>query len=215
MASQGDVKSAETLLTVQECSSSDNSSAKPRLERKASQWQANPFKTQNRLIIIVCCLVLLPMAAFTVVLLWMIMAHLIEPSTCTTPELCMSAAQLNQTDFTSADYIVDVPAARLVFIASWSSTLSTTFVGCVMVLYSYVVASKLLRLADEDSHGHAHPNPYQVTLLIRVLNADILVIWDMIRDLFGKGKRQEEKKSRIPGLLWTSFMIFLFSILCR
>jgi hypothetical protein len=195
------VKGAEALPNVHEVGSSDDISSEPSVNQRESRWHANPFKTQNRVIIVVCCLVLLPMAAFTVVLLWMIMAHLVEPLNCSIPELCMSAVQLNQTTLIAADYIVDIPVARLVFIASWSSTLSTTFVGCVMVLYSYVVASKLLQLADEDAHEHAHPNPYQVTLLIRVLNADILVVWDMIRDMFSKGNRRQDKKTKIPGLL--------------
>lgn len=218
MPSQLDAKSAQSLLNVHEVASSDNVSnvsPKPSLERKESQRQKNPFATQNRVIIVSCCVVLLPMAAFTAVLLWMIFAHLVQPLECTSTDLCMTAAQLNQTNFTSADYIVDVPAAQLVFIASWSSTLSTTFVGCVMVLCSYVVASRLLRLADEDTHAHGHPTPYQITLLIRLLNADILVLWDMIRDMFSASKHPERKNTRIPSLLKTAFGIFLLSILCR
>ncbi|KAF1939998.1 hypothetical protein EJ02DRAFT_495830 [Clathrospora elynae] len=207
-------KGTENLIATQEISN-ENPSATPSI---ANRWQGNPFKTQNRSIIFVCCLVLLPMIGFTVVIIWMIWAHKIEPSACPYPELCMSPEQLNQTHLGSGDYIVDFPAARLVFIASWSSTLSTAFIGCIMAIYGYIAASQLLRLSDADWHEQPHPSPYQVTLLIRILNADLLVLWDLgfagIKDALWDRTRSDKKKSRMPGLLWSTMVVFLFSILC-
>lgn len=110
-------------MTIQE-HSSDDLSTKPPLVRPESRWRANPFEAQNRSIIIVYYRVLFPMVMFTVVILWMILVHPIQPSDCPMDDFCMSPAQLHHTAFTSSDYIVEFPVARLVFIASWSSTLS-------------------------------------------------------------------------------------------
>lgn len=69
--------------------------------------------------------------------------------------------------------------------------------------------------SELDRHGHDHPSPYQVTLLIRALNADILVLIELVKDIFGKTLRGKATKSRIPALLLSTFLVFSLSIICR
>jgi hypothetical protein len=56
-----------------------------------------------------------------------------------------------------------------------------------MVLYAYIAASNLFHLSDSDRHHDVNPSPYKVTLLIRVLNANLFVLWNTainaLRDL--------------------------------
>jgi hypothetical protein len=216
MPTKLDDKAGQPYITVQQEDSKEDVSAKPLVERRSG---ANPLEFHNRSIIFICCLVIFPMVAFTAVILWMIFFYRVEATDCSVPELCVAPALLNATKFGSGDYIIDFPAAKLVFIASWSSTVSSLLIGCIMLMYGYIAADALLKLSDADSREQIYPNPYEVTLLIRVINADLFVLWDTaansIKNCFRKGPNANAPRSRMPNVLRTTMMVLLVSVLCR
>jgi hypothetical protein len=63
------------------------------------------------------------MAIFTAVTMGLVFQNMVTARDCAYPDFCSHNATQNGTD-TAKYYYVDVSAARLVFIASWSSTVS-------------------------------------------------------------------------------------------
>ena len=159
-------------------------------------------------IFLLSMLIVAPMIAFTAVLLWLIFGHLINNRDCPNPDLCQPRSERNYT-FGKGDYLVDLPAARLVFIASWSSTVSFTLVGVMMSIYSYVVARQWLHLSHSGI-SDALPTPYQTNTLFRVLNSELPSLVIAIRDMFRKSKRE-----KTPPLLRSSVAIFASGIMIR
>ncbi|KAF1971268.1 hypothetical protein BU23DRAFT_570044 [Bimuria novae-zelandiae CBS 107.79] len=130
---------------------------------------ASYYKT----IAISCAWVVLPMTVFTAVVLWMIFHHKIAPSVCPNPDMCLTAAELNNS--ISGAYIVDFSAAHLVFIASWSSTVSFMLTGVLMTLHGFSLARRWLR-TTQSGDSYLCPTPYQTSLTLRLINAEGLVL---------------------------------------
>ena len=80
-----------------------------------------PWETENRNIILLCLLITMPMAAFTATILWLVFRYKIDHMQCAYQELCPKDGLNNSTN-NANNYYVDFPATRLIFIASWSST---------------------------------------------------------------------------------------------
>ncbi|KAF2465375.1 uncharacterized protein BDR25DRAFT_346241 [Lindgomyces ingoldianus] len=126
-------------------------------------------------IILVSCIVALPMIVFSIVILVLTFGYRMGKITCPYPELCPA---MNQTS--STHYYVDYSATQLVFIASWSSTISLSLISMLMFLFSFTVAQHILRWSGgEDVKPSELPTPYQLSLLIKVLNGELLALWDV------------------------------------
>lgn len=136
---------------------------------------------------------------------------------CPYPELCPGPDILNTSSKTY--YHVDYPAARLVFISSWSSTVSLSFVSMQMTLFGYLIASRMLRASSADDQVKL-PSPYQTSILMRVLNADLLVLWDQgtrkLKKVFWASEQSSDSvDARSPQLVRASVMMFLFCLFGR
>ncbi|KAL9594914.1 MAG: hypothetical protein Q9219_006769 [cf. Caloplaca sp. 3 TL-2023] len=94
-------------------------------------------------------------------------------------------------------YYVDYSATTLVYIASLSSTAATLLLSAVMLLSSYVFASSLSKRSDsgEDS---LLPSPYQLELLIRMVEGRLTVLWSYVLYLFSSKK----ERIKITPTLW-------------
>jgi hypothetical protein len=159
------------------------------------------------------------MTAFTITTLSLIFRNRIHEEDCPYPELCPPHEKFNGTD-PETHYIVDFPAAQLVFIASWSSTVSFTLISLVMSIYAFTAARQLLDLSESDLNGKAAPTPYQMSMLIRVLNSELMALWGMachlVADAFWRRKQSSEGPIRksIP-VLRTSVSIFVTALVGR
>jgi len=78
-------------------------------------------RIENRDVFLMCLLITVPMVAFTVIILRLVLGNKIVDMHCAYQELCPKNGLNNSTN-TVENYYVDFPAARLAFIASWSST---------------------------------------------------------------------------------------------
>jgi hypothetical protein len=171
------------------------------------------WKTKARPIIMSCSLAFVPMIAFTATILWLVFGHLVQSVACPYEELCPKDGALNSTADTS-NYYVDFPAARLVFIASWSSTMSFSLIGCLMALQAYVAAWKILYVQDRLEPTIS---PYQMSVLLRILNAELLALYELVcakfKDVFWD--RSKRCSQRGPPALRSSIVIFFASITAR
>jgi len=80
-------------------------------------------------------------------------------------------------------YFVDYSATRLTTIASWASNVATILPGLVMTMSSYHLANKFL---DQSKKAQSHdvgirslPTPYQLGLLLDMLDGKIMAIWNV------------------------------------
>jgi len=108
----------------------------------------SPWKAHTRKIFLACGIVVIPMIVLTVALIWTVFANVINDNRCPILELCPGPEILNATS--RSYYYVDYPAARLVFISSWTSTVSFSFVSMLMTLFGYVIACQMLRKSSTE-----------------------------------------------------------------
>jgi hypothetical protein len=75
-----------------------------------------PLHNHTKKIMWLCALVVIPIIAFTIVILVLVFANTVENMACICADVCPPPSLLNTTNKSS--YNVDFPATRLVFIAS-------------------------------------------------------------------------------------------------
>jgi hypothetical protein len=137
-----------------------------------------PWNVDTKKIMLLSSSVVVPMIAFTITMLAIVFSNIIDLNGCPDPGLCPYIGKPGPAD--SSHYYVDYPVGRLAFISSLSSTISFALLAVMMSMYGYVVASQILD-ASQGSDGRALlPTPLGMTELIRLLNAEITLLWDML-----------------------------------
>lgn len=76
-------------------------------------------------------------------------------------------------------FLVDIDSARFVTISSVASTVVALLPGFIMILCSFHLAKMLADAMQEDRISHL-PTPYQFGLLIEVMNAQLVSLWDLV-----------------------------------
>jgi hypothetical protein len=183
-----------------------------------------PWQMHNRKVILACGLAILPMLAFTLTFLGLVFSHSVKQNAVCAPgyeELCPASIPLNTTaGVSNANYYVEYPAARLVFLGSLSSTISFSLVGVLMAIYSYSVACELLRASQTRDDLGELPDPYQTSMLVRVLNAELLTLWELgaveiVRAVFKLRLPIWKSDIRAARLLQKSILVFVFCLITR
>lgn len=187
------------------------------LVRQMDSDSDQPKSASRKQIVLACCLICIPMFAFTGVIIWLIFGHSIPTSTCVHEELCLTSEQLNQT-IASSHYIVNFPAAQLVFIASWSSTLSFALLGTLMTIYAYSLARDWLYITEQHRRDAKNPTPYQTSVIFGLINADMRALYDLflgkIKSTFWMNE-ESGNSSRSPRILRCSCVVFVLGIIGR
>lgn len=171
----------------------------------------------HRKIILACALVCVPMIAFTITIICIVFIHQVDLNYCPSPNLCYKPHAGVKAE--SSDYYVDFPVGRLAFVSSLSSTISFTLVAALMMIYGYVAAHQLFgKSCSTDEHGTL-PSPYEFTVIIRLLNAEVFVLWAMrdrlLSNLFGWRYTRRQAKSLESPLLRQSLLVFFFALFSR
>ncbi|KAF2794006.1 hypothetical protein K505DRAFT_325045 [Melanomma pulvis-pyrius CBS 109.77] len=174
------------------------------------------WQPHMRKIIFTCGLVLLPMLAFTLTIVGLVFSHSIKQgSDCAHEDLCPPSIPTNFTSgHNNLNYYVDFSATQLTFLASLSSTISFSLVSVLMALYAYSIASELLRMSQtQDQHGDL-PTPYQTSMLVRVLNAELLSLWELgavegLRAVFKMRISTWRSDLKAPRLLRRTLVVFV------
>jgi hypothetical protein len=171
----------------------------------------------TRRILSICFLVTIPMVAFTTTILWLIFGNMTGAAVCPYPELCPDLHANNGTD-PRDNYYVDFPTAPLVFITSWSSSLGFPFVAALMSMYSYITAAQFQRMSELDQTRKRLPTPYQMTSLLRVLNAELMALFDLVtlklKEVFWDRQSNQDTREKSP-LLRASIIVFVSGIFAR
>jgi len=191
------------------------SSDKPPLPRPRKRHIQQIWRTHTKKIIFACSITLIPMLTFTFVLIGLVFSHTVEESPeCAHSELCTSSILSNSTSGTSSlNYYVNFPSARLAFLASLSSTISFSLVSVLMMLYAYSVACELLQKSRTRDFVEDLPTPYQTSMLVRVLNAELLSLWELgfvevIRTVFKMKLSTWREDLKSPRMLRNTLLVF-------
>ncbi|KAF9701743.1 hypothetical protein EKO04_000960 [Ascochyta lentis] len=160
------------------------------------------------------------MIAFTVAILTIVFVNEVNLEYCPHPELCPYLD--NSGPSNSSEYYVDVSVGRLAFVSSLSSTISFALVASLMTLYGYVVAKQMLRASIQCNKKATLPSPYYMSTLIRILNAEIVPLWDTLsrfcqqphRSYKGHSFGKQFTTPRVFRLCRAVFVLSLFSSLC-
>jgi len=176
------------------------------------------YPPHTRKIVLHCLLVTTPMLSSSLVILYIVYSKLIT-SNCPDEELCRGSNSANSTSRNA--YHVDYPAARLAFISSWSSTVSFALISFLMAFSAYINAAELLG-ASERGEQDLLPTPHQMSTLLRVLNAELMVLWELatsrIKSVFWRAEKDSSDSTTLhqtSPILGTSIMILLFGIVAR
>ncbi|KAF2744677.1 hypothetical protein M011DRAFT_408147 [Sporormia fimetaria CBS 119925] len=210
------------LPTVEDRTLSEASSRVPTADRQRSFFTALTFSNERKQhaskIVLSCSLIVLPLVAFTVALLWIVFRNLVDQTPCPFPDLCPGSDLLNATD--KQYYYVDFSATRLAFLASLSSSISFSLVGVVMSMYAYIIAKDLLSVSTSPGPSEQLPSPYQTSVLIRLLNAELLMLWEIfwrkVEEIFWNKERSENDKAKsvrqFPSMVRASVLFLLFAL---
>lgn len=106
-------------------------------------------------------------------------------------------------------YFVNYSSTTLVYIASLSSTLSTVLIPAAMLLYSFVLAHNLAKDSDRAAVSDL-PSPFQLDMLIRMIEGRLTVLWSYVRYAFGSKQR---RTNVVPGLRHAFVALFALAVL--
>jgi hypothetical protein len=145
--------------------------------------------------------VVLPITLLSGVLVGLVWGYRVVPE----QGLFPYSSNANQT--TGSTWIlVDYSATRLVFVASWLSTLAPTLASFVMVLWSLPIAQAMRAASVASDAGHL-PTPYQLSLIIGVTLAST----QRLRRYFQYAL--SGSRPRIPPVLHKAAMILTLCVL--
>jgi hypothetical protein len=176
-------------------------------------WNAHTKK-----IILTSSLVVVPMVAFTVALLSMVFANRVNLDHCPHSSLCPYTDGSSPAN--SSDYYVDISVGRLAFVSSLSSSISFTLVAATMSLYGYIVARDMISVSKFHAGSDDLPNAYGTSAIIRILNAEMAMVWDMLVQVYEKAARNHQGRlrqshTRTSRMLRLCRVVFLFSLSAR
>lgn len=172
--------------------------------------------SNSRKITFLAFLVVVPIIAFTITLISIVFVNVIDLDEC--PDRALCPYTRNSGPANSSNYYVDFPVGRLTFVSSLSSTISFALVAAMMSLYGYVVAKQIMHASKESGKQTHLPTPYGASTLIRLLNAESLLLGEMFishcRRVLRR-KRIQRKPSKQPQLLRMCMSILLLSLGAR
>jgi hypothetical protein len=134
----------------------------------------NTWKPHTKKIILTYLLVVVPMVTFTVTVLWIVLSSSINLHNCPYPDLCPYLGVVD-----GSAYYIDFLAGRLAFVSSLPSIISFALVAALMMMYGFVAAQQFLSSSQTPGICAGVPTPYETSILIRLLNAEIVLLWDI------------------------------------
>lgn len=125
-----------------------------------------------------------PLIAFTAILLGLVYYYSkLFAESDTVGELSLD------TSFRSDVLYVNLPATRLILVASWSSSVALPIIGSLLTLTSYTVAADMIWSSRRGYH-ELLPNPSQIAMLTDLLDAKQMAIVTWLASFWRKDGRK-------------------------
>lgn len=158
-------------------------------------------------ILVNATLLIVPMLLSCAVLLGLVLYYQVQPQQMPPGSLPILNATVD-----NAYYYVDFSATRLIFVASWSSTLATLLSAAILTLWSFPVAAGILSASNKEAKAkRALPTPYQLAIVLGMLcGGGLGSLWRWAKYVWS-WRHQREKQSR--ALLSVGAMLILATLL--
>ena len=126
---------------------------------------------------------ILPMFMLTTLLLTLVFGHQM-------PNHSSTYSYNNETELPlGSAYFVNYSATTLVYIASLASTLATLLISAAIILFSYSLARNMT-LESDANNAPKLPTPFQLQLLIRMVDGRPTALVSYLLYVFGKKQGQ-------------------------
>jgi hypothetical protein len=105
-------------------------------------------------------------------------------------------------------YLVDFPAARLIFVSSWSNSIAPRLMGVATALYLFSLTKALIRKSSSSSLTTTElPTPYQLAVLICISSGSIFQLWKYAKYRLSGSKTRLKTNSLLNhmGLVFVFF----------
>jgi len=176
----------------------DDNSLRSRARKRGISYKANWFLLGQ------CALLVLPMVIFSAILLGLVNYYQWHRH-----HAPLSGLDLNP-DFRNSTFYVDLSATRLLLVASLSSSTAFILMGSFMTLLSFPPAADMIRNSREPFLNML-PKPYQLALLIDLLDGKYLALWAWLTGLW----KRTEKRTSGSWALEASASLFIFAVFLR
>jgi len=161
-----------------------------------------PYESIFRRLVWPATVICVPMLLLSVALLYVVFHHLIEP----VENVFDPNSGLE--NFNDHRYLlVNFSATKLVFVASFLSTMAPLLAGCILQLTGVLVYRELIK-TSHVRHFAILPTPYQMSLLVGVLSASYEQLYNAFVHLLSRKRR-----ARVSPVLLYAVWIFLLSAL--
>lgn len=119
-------------------------------------------------IFLACAVIAVPMLLLSGLLLGLILGYRVRQ-----PDTLSSSLHFAQAaDSDHSAFYVNFDATRLITVASWTSSVAPILPTFLMTLFSYSTAQRIMRSSADGRVGEL-PTPYQLSLLLGILGAEI------------------------------------------
>ena len=147
-------------------------------------------------------ILILPMLILTAVLLALVFGNQM-------PNLNSTYSYNNDTELSlGSAFYVNYSTTTLVYIASLSSTLAPVLISAAMILFSYSLARNIAQQSDSENVSKL-PSPFQLQLLIRIVDGRLTALWSYLLYVFGR----KQRKVAVVSVLWQAVLMMLASVL--
>ena len=176
----------EVELSLMETSSkpedTDKQSLKPQLSRRPG------FNGAVNNIALAIIVITVPFLVFIGLLLYLVFKFRVRRG-----DLSPNLQLLSDADDTNV-YFVNYSATRLTTIASWASNVATILPGFVLTMSSYHLANIYLAQSKKAENcvigARSLPTPYQLGLLLDMLDGKITAVWNVMNYYFWKKRER-------------------------
>jgi hypothetical protein len=158
------------------------------------------------------------MVAATIALLSIVFSNMVDLNHCPYSDLCPYTNGTGPAN--KYYYYVDTSVGLVAFISSFSSSISFTLVAAMMTLYGYIVARHMTDVSTVYDGESEMPSAYGLSMVIRLLNAEMVVLWDMFVQVYRKAMRNHQEnvslnRMRASRMLLLCRIVFLVSLSAR
>ena len=180
----------------------------PKKPRKRKKSSAKHFDNALSDVFLAAAIVSLPMLALSGVFIGLVYRWRVDISTNDRPEALFSKSQslTNNSRAISTAYFVSIESARLVTIASWTSTVISFLPPWVTMLYSYHLAGSFL-----DRSTKKLPTPYQMWLILETCEGNYSSIWSWLT--YRLSPSRPNKRDRSNVLVATTSGVLIWCII--
>jgi hypothetical protein len=154
------------------------------------------------------CLVVLPMIILSGVFIGLVFGwRVVVPVDTPSDKFSNSLSLVNNSQSMHSAFFVDIDSARLVTVASWTSTVIPFLLPWLMLLYSYHLAARFL-----SQDPNKLPTPFQLRLLIELCTGALGSLWNVFT--YRTAHRDRKRGNSMVAMTASIFLVCTVLSLC-